>query len=74
MIREKLRESGRQVSFCADVANTYNLRKILNSGCQMLHYAGHANDNFLAFESSVETECGVTEPLAVHRLFRALMC
>eukprot|EP00752_Nemacystus_decipiens_P002487 g2338.t2 len=65
LIREKLKNSGLQISFCADVANTCNLRKILNSGCQMLHYAGHANDNCLAFESCVETECGVAEPLGV---------
>lgn len=65
LIRNKLRKSGLQISFWADVANTCNLRRILNYGCQVLHYAGHADDNFLAFESSVETECGVAEPLEV---------
>lgn len=65
MIRKKLFECRLQISFCAGVANTCNLRKILNSGCQVLHYAGHANDNCLAFESSRKTECGVVEELEV---------
>lgn len=82
MIRNKLEDSGLQISFCADVANTCNFGRMLNSRCQVLHYAGHANDNFLAFESSVPTECGVVEPLEVcmhvgapaRRLFKQDMC
>ncbi len=65
MIRKNLHESGRQIRFVADVANTCSLRKLLNSGCQILHYAGHGNDNFLAFESSESSECGLVEPLEV---------
>lgn len=38
--------------------------KILHSGCRVLHYAGHANDKALAFESRRETEGEIAEPLA----------
>lgn len=65
LLLAKLKECGLQISFCADVANTCNLRKILNSGCQMLHYADHANGKVLAFESSREAEWGVAELLGV---------
>eukprot|EP00903_Cladosiphon_okamuranus_P015149 g14007.t2 len=68
LIRKQLRKSGRKISFWADVANTCNLGRIRNDGCQVFHYAGHADDNYLAFESSVETECGVAEPLEVGHL------
>eukprot|EP00903_Cladosiphon_okamuranus_P020622 g18932.t1 len=59
----KLKDYGLQLSFCADVADTCNIRKVLNSWCQMLHYPDHANGKVLEFESSRETECGVAEPL-----------
>ena len=65
VIRTNLRESGRLIRFVTDVANTCSLRKLLNSGCQVLHYAGHGNENFLAFESSEDSKCGLVEPLEV---------
>lgn len=71
MIRQNLRESGRQIRFVADVANACSLRKLLNSGCHVLHYAGHGYEDFLAFESSEDSKCGLVEPLEVGCLVRA---
>ncbi|CAN0443908.1 unnamed protein product [Ectocarpus sp. 12 AP-2014] len=34
----------------------------------MLHYAGHGNDEYLAFESTTEWMCGAMEPLKVEYL------
>eukprot|EP00752_Nemacystus_decipiens_P002493 g2344.t1 len=68
MIRKKLQESGRQIRFRAVVAKATQLRELLNSGCRMLHYTGHGNTEFLAFESNQERLCGVMEPLHVERL------
>lgn len=65
MIRKKLRECGRQIRFRAEVAKPANLRELLNSGCRMLHYTGHGNNEFLAFESNQDRLCGVMEPLRV---------
>ena len=65
MIRTILRESGRHIRFVADVATTCSLRKILNADCQALHFAGHGNETYLAFESSEASECGLMEPLEV---------
>lgn len=68
MIRKKLQESGRQIRFRAEVAKATNLRELLNSGCRMLHYTGHGNNEFLAFESNQDRLCGVMEPLHVRCL------
>lgn len=65
MIRTKLRESGRQIRFRSEVAKPSNLRELLNSGCRMLHYTGHGNNEFLAFESNDDRMCGIMEPLNV---------
>ncbi|CAB1107063.1 unnamed protein product [Ectocarpus sp. CCAP 1310/34] len=65
---ETLRGCGRQVSFRAEVANTMNLTRLVNSGCLMLHYAGHGNGEYLAFESTTEWMCGIMEPLKVEYL------
>lgn len=70
MIRKKLRESGRQIRFRAEVAKPANLRELLNSGCRMLHYTGHGNNEFLAFESNQDRLCGVMEPLHVRTYLR----
>ncbi|CAN0116084.1 unnamed protein product [Ectocarpus sp. 8 AP-2014] len=45
-----------------------NLTTLLNSGCLLLHYAGHGNDEYLAFESTTEWMCGIMEPLKVEFL------
>ncbi|CAM9719867.1 unnamed protein product [Scytosiphon promiscuus] len=74
MIRKKLKDSGRQIKFRAVVATPSNLRELLNSDCRMLHYTGHGNNEFLAFESNKSTKCGVMEPLKVEplkKLFQA---
>ncbi|CAN0532236.1 unnamed protein product, partial [Ectocarpus sp. 12 AP-2014] len=68
LIRNKLRESGRQIRFRAEVANTINLTRLLNSGCRMLHFAGQGNDKYLAFESGRDWKCGIMEPLEVASL------
>ncbi|CAN0285358.1 unnamed protein product, partial [Ectocarpus fasciculatus] len=51
LVRDVVRECGREIRFRAEVANTINLTKLLNSGCLMLHYAGHGDKEYLAFES-----------------------
>ncbi|CAN0154842.1 unnamed protein product, partial [Hapterophycus canaliculatus] len=51
LILRKLRECGRRFRFRAEVATTFNLRKLLNTRCDMLHFSGHGDENFLAFES-----------------------
>ncbi|CAM9707476.1 unnamed protein product, partial [Ectocarpus sp. 12 AP-2014] len=68
LIRTKLRESGRQIRFRAEVANTINLTRLLHSGCRMLHFAGQGNDKYLAFESGCDWNCGIMEPLEVTSL------
>ncbi|CAM9461294.1 unnamed protein product [Ectocarpus sp. 13 AM-2016] len=67
-IRNMLRRCGRKISFRAEVANTMNLTRLLHSGCLMLHYAGHGNDEYLAFESTTEWMCGIMEPLKMEYL------
>ncbi|CAM9741858.1 unnamed protein product, partial [Ectocarpus sp. 12 AP-2014] len=67
-IRNMLRRLGRKISFRAEVANTMNLTRLLHSGCLMLHYAGHGNDEYLAFESTTEWKCGIMEPLKMEYL------
>ncbi|CAN0111036.1 unnamed protein product, partial [Ectocarpus sp. 4 AP-2014] len=72
-IRNILRRCGRKISFRAEVANTMNLTSLLHSGCLMLHYAGHGNDEYLAFESTIEWKCGIMQPLemeSLKKLFR----
>lgn len=70
MIRKKLKDSGRQIRFRAVVATPSNLRELLNSDCRMLHYTGHGNNEFLAFESNSDSMCGIMEPLHVRGAFR----
>ncbi|CBJ30255.1 SH2 domain containing protein [Ectocarpus siliculosus] len=67
-VRNKLRGFGRQIKFRAEVANAMNLTRLLHSGCLLLHYAGHGNDEYLAFESTTEWKCGIMEPLKVKYL------
>ena len=69
LIRNNLRESGRQIRFVADVATACSLCKILNAGCQMLHFAGHGNENSLAFEFSHASQCGLVKQLKVGPFF-----
>ncbi|CAN0456944.1 unnamed protein product [Ectocarpus sp. 8 AP-2014] len=45
-----------------------NLTTLLNSGCLLLHYAGHGNNEYLAFESTTEWMCGIMEPLKMEFL------
>ncbi|CAB1101246.1 unnamed protein product [Ectocarpus sp. CCAP 1310/34] len=68
LIRNTLRECGRQIRFRAEVANTMNLTRLLCSGCRMLHFAGQGNDKYLAFESGRDWNCGIMEPLEVASL------
>ena len=68
-MRTNLRESGRHIRLVADVAKPSNVRKILNAGCQVLHFAGHGNEHFLAFESDDDLKCGLVEKIEVGGLF-----
>ncbi|CAN0450699.1 unnamed protein product, partial [Scytosiphon promiscuus] len=52
LLLKTLRGCRRRFRFRAEVANTFNLRMLLNSGCDLLHFSGHGNEEFLAFESS----------------------
>ncbi|CAN0222368.1 unnamed protein product, partial [Scytosiphon promiscuus] len=72
LLLKTLRGCGRRFRFRAEVANTFNLRMLLNSGCDLLHFSGHGNEEFLAFESSLESKCGLEEPLAVEPLKKML--
>jgi len=69
-LRKTLIESGRRLTFRAEVATVRNFRFLVTLGCRMLHYTGHGNPSCLIFEN----ENGEANPLSVEMLtdlFRA---
>jgi hypothetical protein len=69
-LRKTLIESGRRLTFRAEVATVRNFRFLVTLGCRMLHYTGHGNPSCLIFES----ENGEANPLSTEMLtdlFRA---
>lgn len=69
-LRKTLIESGRRLTFRAEVATVRNFRFLVTLGCRMLHYTGHGNPSCLIFES----ENGEANPLTTEMLsdlFRA---
>ncbi|OQY28651.1 MAG: hypothetical protein B6244_06290 [Candidatus Cloacimonetes bacterium 4572_55] len=49
-LESAFQEAGKQIDVCYAAAHINNLQNELAIGCQVLHYTGHGNKNFLAFE------------------------
>ena len=59
--KECLVKSRRQTRLRVEHATGWNVRRRLSAGCQILHFAGHGCDQFLAFEAEEAHLCGVVK-------------
>ena len=50
LLRKTFLEADRSVSVRSDVATSSNLRRLMTLGCRAIHYTGHGDPGYLAFE------------------------
>lgn len=63
MIQTMLERSGRKIRFRSEPATKKNINGLFGSGCQMLHFSGHGDENCLEIESG--RHCGMADYLEV---------
>ncbi|MGH9760184.1 MAG: CHAT domain-containing protein, partial [Blastocatellia bacterium] len=70
MILDSLKKCGRPLEISFQPATRDSFRETLTLGCNVLHYSGHGNPGFLAFEDD-RGQAHPLDPATLRRLFAA---